>query len=130
MRESARRRIIGGLGVACLLAGMLAATCLPTASAAASGVASKSKHCVPRPGAYLVRCNFTNADLANVDLSFARLGYANLTGANLTGANLSYAYLNRSNLTGASISGANFKSTRQMRQAKLTGIIEGASTLR
>ncbi len=61
-------------------------------------------------GANLTQLNLAGVNLRDANLKGATLSQVNLTNADLTGANLEAAILNSANLNGASLTGTNLKS--------------------
>jgi len=84
----------------------------------------------PQPKVNWFGCNFSKANLENVDLRFANLSNTNFEGANLQNADLSYANLQKAKLTNSNIQNAKLQSAKlqnsdfsnsDLKNAKLTG---------
>lgn len=80
------------------------------------------------PASILKSCDFSGADLRNVDLSRAVLTFSSFVGAEMDGIDLNLADLSRADLSGADLTGADLTNAN-LDEANLAGV-KGFDTVR
>lgn len=80
------------------------------------------------PASVLKSCDFSGADMRNVDLSRAVLTFSRFVGADMAGIDLNLADLSRADLSGADLTGADLTNAN-LDEANMTGV-KGFDTVR